>query len=171
MPDLDVLRSRLHELAPVMVAFSGGADSAFLAWVANDTLGPGAATAVTAVLPSLAADELADCRSLAEEWGLRWDPIVTDELANPAYSINDGQRCYYCKAELMDHIGPIAATTKATPLLGVNLDDLGDHRPGQRAAAERGAAFPLVDAGFTKQDVRDASKQLGLRTWGQPARA
>src|SRR3954468_2276594 len=101
MPDLDVLRSRLHELAPVVVAFSGGADSAFLAWVANDTLGPERALAMTAVSPSLAADELADCRALVAEWDLRWDPVLTDELANPAYNANDGQRCYYCKAELM----------------------------------------------------------------------
>src|SRR3954452_4474924 len=171
MPDLDVLRSRLHELAPVMVAFSGGADSAFLAWVAHDTLGPDGATAVTAVSPSLAADELADCSALAEEWGLRWDPIVTDELANPAYSVNDGQRCYYCKAELMDSLAPAAEASGATVVLGVNLDALGDHRPGQRAASERGAVFPLVDAGFTKADVRSFSRDLGLRTWDKPAAA
>src|SRR3954447_19233598 len=98
MGDLVLLRNRLEELAPVVVAFSGGADSAFLAWMANDTLGAARALAMTAVSPSLAPDELADCRALVAEWGLRWDPVDTDELANPAYSANDGQRCYYCKA-------------------------------------------------------------------------
>ncbi len=166
---LDLLRSRLRELAPVVVAFSGGADSAFLAWVANDTLGA-AATAVTAVSPSLAPEEEADCRALAEEWGLRWTPVHTDELADPAYSANDGRRCYWCKTALLDALAPFSAGG-ATVVLGVNLDDLGDHRPGQEAAAERGAAFPLVDAGFTKADVRAESSRLGLRTWDKPAAA
>ena len=164
------LRSRLHELAPVMVAFSGGADSAFLAWVANDTLGPDA-SAVTAVSPSLAPEEEADCRALAEEWGLSWTPVFTAELADPAYAANDGRRCYWCKTALLDALAPSAAAAGATVVLGVNLDDLGDHRPGQVAAAERGAAFPLVDAGFTKADVRAASARLGLRTWDKPAAA
>ncbi|MDQ3570769.1 MAG: ATP-dependent sacrificial sulfur transferase LarE [Actinomycetota bacterium] len=169
-PQLDDLRRRLGELAPVVVAFSGGADSAFLAWVANDTLGP-AAHAVTAISPSLAPEEESDCRALAREWGLRWTPVVTHELANPAYSVNDGQRCYWCKAELMGALAPVAGEEGATIVLGVNLDDLDDHRPGQRAAAERGAAYPLVEAGFAKADVRDWSRRLGLRTWEKPAAA
>src|SRR5437764_13918219 len=100
MGDLTVLRDRLEELAPVVVAFSGGADSAFLAWVAHDTLGPDRARAATAVSPSLAPSELEDCRSLAAEWGLSWDPVPTDELADPAYSANDGDRRYHCKSAL-----------------------------------------------------------------------
>ncbi|MDP9386649.1 MAG: ATP-dependent sacrificial sulfur transferase LarE [Actinomycetota bacterium] len=167
---LDLLRERLRELAPVVVAFSGGADSAFLAWVANDTLG-GDAHCVTAVSPSLAPEEEADCRALAAEWGLRWTPLPTEELADPAYAANDGQRCYWCKAALLDAVGPLARQLGATVVLGVNVDDLGDHRPGQQAAAERGAAFPLVDAGFTKSDVRSWSSRLGLRTWDKPAAA
>ena len=170
MGDLDVLRRRLRQLAPVVVAFSGGADSAFVAWVADDTLGEGA-RAITAVSPSLAPEEEADCRALAEEWGLRWEAVATDELAHPAYAANDGQRCYWCKAELMDVLAPLAAARGATVVLGVNLDDLGDHRPGQVAAAERGAAFPLVAADFTKADVRATSARLGLRTWDKPAAA
>jgi uncharacterized protein len=167
---LEVLRARLRQLSPVLVAFSGGADSAFLAWVANDTLGA-AAHAATAVSPSLAPEEEADCAALAREWGLRWAPVPTGELANPAYAANDGLRCYWCKAELMAALAPRAEACGATVVLGVNLDDLGDHRPGQKAAAEAGAAFPLVDAGFTKADVRSWSQRLGLRTWDKPAAA
>ena len=171
MPELAALRTRLTELERVVVAFSGGADSAFLAWVANDTLGAENAHAVTAVSPSLAPEEEIDCRALAREWGLRWTPVPTDEMANAAYRLNDGDRCYHCKSALMDVAAPIAAAEGATVVLGVNLDDLGDHRPGQRAAAEGGAAFPLVDAGFTKADVRSWSRRLGLRTWDKPAAA
>ena len=168
---VETLRAQLAELGPVLVAFSGGADSAFLAWVANAVLGPARAHAVTAVSPSLAPEEEADCAALAAEWGLRWTPVATDELADPRYSANDGDRCYHCKAELLAVTAPIAEAEGATVVLGVNLDDLGDHRPGQRAAEERGARFPLVEAGFTKADVRAASAALGLRTWDKPAAA
>lgn len=168
---LATLRDRIEAIAPVVVAFSGGADSAFLAWVANDVLGPERAHAVTAVSPSLAPEEKADCEALVAEWGLRWTPVPTDELADPRYSANDGERCYHCKVELLTVAGPIAEAEGATVVLGVNLDDLGDHRPGQRAAEERGAVFPLVEAGFTKADVRAASAALGLRTWDKPAAA
>src|SRR5437764_6713473 len=139
--------------------------------MAADTLGPERALAVTAVSPSLAADEAADCAALAEEWGLRWTGVATAELKRPDYVANGTDRCFHCKAELMDVVGPLAAAEGATVVLGVNLDDLGDHRPGQRAAEERGAAFPLVEAGFTKADVRRVSRQLGLRTWDKPAAA
>jgi pyridinium-3,5-biscarboxylic acid mononucleotide sulfurtransferase len=171
MGDLAVLHSRLEDLGRVVVAFSGGADSAFLAWVANDVLGPSRALAVTAVSPSLLGEERSDCEALAREWGLRWQGVDTHELERAAYVANDGDRCYHCKAELMDVVAPLAGAEGATVVLGTNVDDLGDHRPGQQAATERGAAFPLVDAGFTKADVRSASKALGLRTWDKPAAA
>ena len=171
MAELSALETRLRELGNVVVAFSGGADSAFLARVAHDVLGSDGAHAVTAVSPSLAPEERADCEALAREWGLRWSAVFTDELADPAYSVNDGERCYHCKATLMDALVPLASDSRATVVLGVNLDDLGDHRPGQRAAAEGGAVFPLVDTGFTKADVRDWSRRLGLRTWDKPAAA
>jgi len=155
----------------VTVAFSGGADSALLAWVANETLGPVNAHAVTAVSASLADAERDDCAALASEWGLRWTAVETDELERPDYVANGGDRCFHCKSALLDALTPLAEAEGATVTLGTNLDDLGDHRPGQQAAAERGAAFPLVDAGFTKADVREAARALGLRTWDKPAAA
>ncbi|MDO8390741.1 MAG: ATP-dependent sacrificial sulfur transferase LarE [Actinomycetota bacterium] len=168
---LAALESELRRLGRVVVAFSGGADSAFLAAVAHRTLGAPAAHAVTAVSPSLAGDEEVDCRSLAHEWGLRWTPVTTHEMERAAYRVNDSDRCFHCKAELMDVVGPIAAAEGAVVVLGVNVDDLGDHRPGQKAAVEAGAEFPLVAAGFTKADVRAASQQMGLRTFDKPAMA
>jgi uncharacterized protein len=167
---LAVLRAELARLGRVVVAFSGGADSAFLAAVACDVLGTDA-HAVTAVSPSLAGDEADECRLLAREWDLRWTPVTTHEMERAAYRMNDTDRCFHCKAELMHVVGPIAQAEQATVVLGVNLDDLGDHRPGQKAAIEGGAEFPLVTAGFTKLEVREASRQLGLRTWDKPAMA
>jgi uncharacterized protein len=167
----DALEGELRRLHHVVVAFSGGADSAYLVAVATDVLGVERVHAVTAVSPSLAGEEEADCRALAAEWGLRWTPVSTDEMERAAYRLNDSDRCYHCKVELMEVVGPIAAAEGATVVLGVNLDDLGDHRPGQRAAIESGAEFPLVTAGFTKADVRAASKAMGLRTWDKPAAA
>ncbi len=171
MPDLVRLEAELRGLGSVVVAFSGGADSAFLASMATRTLGAERVHCVTAVSSSLATSERDDCASLATEWGLRWTEVETDELSHDAYVANDGERCFWCKTSLMDALVPIATAEQATVVLGVNVDDLGDHRPGQRAAAERGARFPLVDAGFSKADVRSASRELGLRTWDKPAAA
>src|ERR1700694_1352972 len=169
MGDLERLRAELRRLDRVVVAFSGGSDSAFLAWVANDTLGPASVLCATAVSASLADDERADCAALAGEWKLRWRALPTGELGQASYLANGPDRCYHCKSELLDALGPISLAERSTVVLGVNCDDLGDHRPGQRAAVEKGAEFPLVAAGFTKSDVRTVSRELGLRTWNKPA--
>ena len=170
-PGMDRLRQSLQDLGRVVVAFSGGADSAFLARVAHDTLGADRVHVVTAVSPSLAGDERDDDAALADEWGLRWSEVETHEMADAAYRVNDPDRCGRCKDALMDVLVPIARSEAATVVLGVNVDDLADHRPGQTVAAERGASFPMVEAGLTKADVRHHSREMGLRTADKPAAA
>lgn len=165
------LRAEVAVHDRLVVAFSGGADSALLARVAHDELGAERVHVVTAVSPSLAADERDDAAALADEWGLRWSAVETSEMADAAYRANDADRCAHCKDALMDVLAPLAEAEAATVVLGVNVDDLGDHRPGQAAAAARGARFPMVDAGLTKDDVRAASRHLGLRTADKPAAA
>ena len=165
------LQAVVARLGRVVVAFSGGADSALVAAVATKLLGAEHVLCATAVSPSLAPEDLAHCAGIADEWGLRWAAVTTHELDDPAYVRNDLDRCYHCKRELMDVLMPLAESERATVVLGVNLDDLRDHRPGQQAAAERGAVFPLVQAGLDKATVRKVSQGLGLSTWDRPAAA
>jgi uncharacterized protein len=169
--ELKALREVLAAHERIVVAFSGGVDSGLLAWTARDTLGPDRTVAVTAVSPSLAPSELADCRRLAESWGLRWMEVASDEGARPGYVANGPDRCYHCKSELMERLAPVAAAEGAVIALGVNLDDLADHRPGQQAARERGAVFPLVQAEMTKTRIRQIARELGLEVWDKPAAA
>ena len=166
---VDRLRRALDGHDRAVVAFSGGVDSGLLAYVATDALGADRVQCVTAVSPSLAGAERDACRALAADWGLRWREVTTDEMARSAYRANDGDRCFWCKDALMDALAPLADEVDATVLLGVNVDDLGDHRPGQEAARRRGARFPLVEAGLTKADVRTTARELGLAVWDKPS--
>ncbi len=152
----------------VIVAFSGGVDSALLAKVAHDVLGE-KALAATAVSPSLADRELEHCRDFAKDWGLRWVEVETHEMERESYRKNNFDRCYWCKDSLMEGLLGLRDIGTEMVVLGVNTDDLSDHRPGIDAARERGAEFPFLEAGLSKQDVRDISKDLRLKTWDKPA--
>jgi len=171
------LRADLSALRRVVVACSGGVDSCLLAVVAHQALGP-SALVVTAVSPAVPAEEVAQVEALAARFGFRWRALRTAELERPGYVANAGDRCYHCRSELFDVLGPVAEAEGAVDgrgpvaiAVGTIVDDLADHRPGQRAAAERGIRTPLADAGFTKADVRAAARALGLPVWDKPAAA
>ena len=164
------LRRELRSTGGLMVAFSGGVDSAFLLAAAAEALGE-RAVAATGVSPSLAASELEDARALAAELGVRHLEVDTREQERPGYLANGPDRCYFCKSELFDVLLPLARQEGMALAVGTNTDDLGDWRPGQRAAAERGVLTPLVAAGFSKAEVREASRRMGLRTHDKPAAA
>jgi uncharacterized protein len=170
LADLD---AQLAGLGRVAVAFSGGADSAFLLAAASRVLGPDNVLAATAVSGSLPSAELAAARGFAEELGVRHVTPDTHELERAGYAANAGDRCYFCKAELLDVVRPLAERYGHTHVAtGTNADDaVAGFRPGMRAAAERGALTPLRDAGLTKAQVRTASRRLGLPTWDKPAAA
>jgi uncharacterized protein len=167
---LAILRDQLTGYGQVVVAFSGGVDSAFLLKVAVDTLGD-RAHAVTAVSPTMARSEVREAAVLAKELGLgeRHHVVESHELEVPGFADNPTHRCALCKTELMTVAAPIAAALGDAPIvLGTNMDDLGDVRPGIAAARARGAFMPMVDAGLAKIEIRELSKQLGLPTWDKP---
>ncbi|MEU5850335.1 ATP-dependent sacrificial sulfur transferase LarE [Saccharopolyspora shandongensis] len=170
VPELDRLRQRIGAEEALVVAFSGGVDSALLAAVAHEVLGS-RMLAVTAVSPSLAAAERRQAKEFARDRGFAHVEVCTDEADRPEYAVNDGNRCYHCKSALFDVLEPLAVAMGAGIALGTNLDDLGDHRPGQQAAAQRGVIAPMVDAGLSKEEVRRASRELGLSTADKPAAA
>ena len=165
---LTTLRRVVRGYGSALVAFSGGADSALVLKVASDELGP-KAHALTAVSPTMARREQARARAFAASLGVGIDVVDSHELERPGFAMNPTDRCYHCKAELLDVAQPLADRLGlGAVLLGTNLDDLGDHRPGLAAANERGARHPLVEAGLTKSDVRAVSQTLGLTTWDKP---
>jgi pyridinium-3,5-biscarboxylic acid mononucleotide sulfurtransferase len=171
----DVLRTKeksLHRLLSGMgsavVAYSGGVDSSYLAAVATEALAD-RALCVTAVSPSLARRELAAAKALAGRFGWNHRAVGTHEVGREEYARNDSQRCYWCKTELFEVLSPIATERDAVILVGTNLDDLDDYRPGRRAAAERGVRAPLVEARLAKADVRSLSARRGLPTADKPA--
>jgi len=163
------LRALLGEIPSALVAFSGGVDSSFLLRVARDTLGE-RCVALTTVSPTTPDEDLADARALAAELGVDHVLIDANELDIPGYAENPTNRCYFCKDNLFT-ICVTEATRRglAVVLDGANEDDLHDHRPGLTAAAEKGVRHPLVEAAFSKADVRAASHSLGLSTWDRPA--
>jgi len=161
----------LRGLDSVIVALSGGADSAYLAWAAHTTLGA-RALAVTALSASFSAFDREQCQAFVRHAGVRHEFIATEEFSNPLYVANAGDRCYHCKAELFEKLGGLAAERGvAAVAYGINADDISDFRPGHRAAAEHRVLAPLLDAGMTKAAIRELSRRAGLPTWDRPASA
>ncbi|MDA8196788.1 MAG: ATP-dependent sacrificial sulfur transferase LarE [Actinomycetota bacterium] len=167
--EVEKLESILRECERLVVGYSGGVDSTLLSYLAAKVLGESKVTAVIADSPSLARDELADALEIANNLGFQVKVVVTDEFSDENYLQNDSLRCYYCKSSLMDSLEPIAIELGATVALGVNLSDVSDYRPGQRAAKERGARFPLLEAGITKDMVRAIANDFGVPNWDKPA--
>ena len=166
-----VLEQRLRALERTLIAYSGGVDSAFLAWAAREVLGDNI-LAVIADSPSLARSQLADATAFAGEQGIPLEIILTDELDRPEYARNDSSRCFHCKDELFTVMEEFRARRGFDAIAyGVNVDDQGDFRPGQKAAEQHRVAAPLRDAGLTKQEIRELSRAAGLRIWDKPASA
>ena len=165
------LEQNLHALGRTLIAYSGGTDSAFLAWAAHQALGANM-LALIADSPSLARFQLSDAIAFANEHSIPLDVLGTNEFDRPDYVRNDVRRCFHCKDELftvMEAFGKQHGFE--TIAYGVNVDDQGDFRPGQRAAAQHGVTAPLFEAGLSKADIRELARQAGLRIWDKPASA
>jgi uncharacterized protein len=163
------LKEILRGHGPMAVAYSGGVDSAFLAYAANEALGDDM-VCVIAVSPSLGRRELEDAVSFAERHGIRVEKIDTQEMDDERYRANHPDRCFFCKAELFDTIGRSEALRRFPRVAyGANLDDAGDYRPGARAASRYDVLAPLTEAGYNKSDIRETARALGLGVWDKPA--
>lgn len=177
LPEVDIsakeaqLREDLRQSGRLLVAYSGGVDSGYLAWVAHEVLGSDM-LAVIADSPSLPRTQLQDAVSFANERAIPIETIITSELERPEYARNDGQRCFHCKDELFSLIEKLRSERGYDAIAyGVNVDDQGDFRPGQQAATQHHVAAPLLKAGLRKQEIRELARAAGLRIWDKPASA
>ncbi len=170
-PKQERLFTILRDMRTVLVAYSGGTDSAYLAWAAHQVLGE-EAVAITADSPSIPESHKRDAADFARYFGIRHEVIPTYEFDNPEYTKNDANRCFHCKDELFTRLDEIGRQRGiANIVYGVNQDDLGDYRPGQKAAKIHEVKAPLVEAGLSKAEIRELSRQAGLPTWDRPAAA